>query len=302
MAAHLAGFFLGFQARKRGARLGRQGAPRSTPLRNIAPRSLFCPGPATSPAPPRPRRIRLGAATLRPRFPRPIRALLGWRIRRAAAAATSLPPLEHVAGAREPWRSLSGRQGWPAPLPFHPDGVGLVRIRRQALDASSGVFLPVRLRRVAGSTTEETAMRALRALAVATLMLPLASFPATGAAAADLGGRGRIARGEPAPSYSEESPFSWAGLYVGAHVGYGWSDIDWQEGRSSAATTARAGWPAARSATTCRRAASSMASRPTRPRPGSTAAMPAAGTTSIGSTPCAAGSASRAPTIAGCST
>jgi outer membrane immunogenic protein len=49
---------------------------------------------------------------------------------------------------------------------------------------------------------------------------------APGAAAADLGGRGRIAR----PLEDVPSPFSWAGLYVGVHAGYSWSDIEWQEG------------------------------------------------------------------------
>lgn len=46
--------------------------------------------------------------------------------------------------------------------------------------------------------------------------------------AADLGGgpRERIVR-EPVV---HERAFSWTGLYVGAHVGYGWSDIDWREG------------------------------------------------------------------------
>jgi outer membrane immunogenic protein len=51
------------------------------------------------------------------------------------------------------------------------------------------------------------------------------------AAAADLGGprRGSIkdTRVVDAPVVYER-PFSWSGLYIGAHVGYGWSDVDWQ--------------------------------------------------------------------------
>ncbi len=46
------------------------------------------------------------------------------------------------------------------------------------------------------------------------------------AQAADLGGAPRR------PVYAEpvthEPAFSWSGLYIGAHVGYGWSDADWQ--------------------------------------------------------------------------
>jgi len=50
------------------------------------------------------------------------------------------------------------------------------------------------------------------------------------AAAADLGGlpppRGSL---KDAPPAVYERPFSWSGLYIGGHVGYGWSDIDWQD-------------------------------------------------------------------------
>jgi outer membrane immunogenic protein len=74
-------------------------------------------------------------------------------------------------------------------------------------------------------------MRVIRAVAVAALLGPLAGLCAQGAAGADLGrDRGRLATIEPAPA---AAPFSWAGLYVGAHVGYGWSDIEWQEGAFS---------------------------------------------------------------------
>jgi outer membrane immunogenic protein len=74
-------------------------------------------------------------------------------------------------------------------------------------------------------------MRAVRALALAVAIvsapLLLAPLVVPGAAAADLGGRGKIA----SPSFEEmPSPFTWAGFYIGAHVGYGWSSIEWQDG------------------------------------------------------------------------
>ncbi|MFZ1106381.1 MAG: outer membrane protein [Hyphomicrobiaceae bacterium] len=74
-------------------------------------------------------------------------------------------------------------------------------------------------------------MRAVRAVALSfalasalPLLVPLA---VPGAAAADLGGRSKIAHSVPE---ALPSPLTWAGLYVGAHVGYGWSSIEWQEG------------------------------------------------------------------------
>jgi outer membrane immunogenic protein len=50
---------------------------------------------------------------------------------------------------------------------------------------------------------------------------------APAAVAADLGGakRGRISE-DPIPY---QAPFTWTGFYVGTHLGYGWSDVDWQE-------------------------------------------------------------------------
>ena len=66
-------------------------------------------------------------------------------------------------------------------------------------------------------------MKGLRALVVgvtASLMLAPAVW------AADLGPGPRRANSDPVPY---EAPFSWTGLYVGGHLGYGWSDIDWQE-------------------------------------------------------------------------
>ena len=62
-----------------------------------------------------------------------------------------------------------------------------------------------------------------------TMFLGLAALCvfAPAAAAADLGGakRGRVSE-DPVPY---QAPFSWTGFYVGAHLGYGWSDVDWQE-------------------------------------------------------------------------
>jgi outer membrane immunogenic protein len=71
-------------------------------------------------------------------------------------------------------------------------------------------------------------MRAVRALAVAIAIAPVSTLLAPAATAADLGSRSRIAH--PVPIEEVPSPFSWAGLYVGVHAGYGWSNIEWQEG------------------------------------------------------------------------
>ena len=63
---------------------------------------------------------------------------------------------------------------------------------------------------------------------VRTLLLPLAAcwVLASGAMSADLGGtrRGQVSQ-EPIPY---QAPFTWTGFYVGTHLGYGWSDINWQ--------------------------------------------------------------------------
>ena len=66
-------------------------------------------------------------------------------------------------------------------------------------------------------------MEGLRALVLgvaASLVLAPAAW------AADLGSGPRRANSDPLPY---DAPFSWTGLYVGAHLGYGWSDINWQE-------------------------------------------------------------------------
>jgi outer membrane immunogenic protein len=77
-------------------------------------------------------------------------------------------------------------------------------------------------------------MRASRAVALSFLAGALAPLLAQDAAAADLGGgRSRIASPAPAP-IPEAGPFFWTGFYAGLHAGYGWSDVDWQEGGFSA--------------------------------------------------------------------
>lgn len=66
-------------------------------------------------------------------------------------------------------------------------------------------------------------MKVLRAgvLGIAALLLTI-----EGATAADLGGAPR--RYSSVKDAPYVAPFTWSGLYVGAHVGYGWSDADWQ--------------------------------------------------------------------------
>jgi outer membrane immunogenic protein len=70
-------------------------------------------------------------------------------------------------------------------------------------------------------------MRAARALALVLALSPASTLLAPEARAADLGGSSKIAQSVPEVV---PSPFTWAGFYVGAHVGYGWSSIEWQEG------------------------------------------------------------------------
>jgi outer membrane immunogenic protein len=90
-------------------------------------------------------------------------------------------------------------------------------------------------------------MRAVRtvALSLALAVGFVASLLAPEASAADLGGkpgRGRIATIEPAPVPADVSPFTWTGLYVGAHAGYGWSDIDWQDATGFSGGHRGEGW------------------------------------------------------------
>jgi outer membrane immunogenic protein len=66
-------------------------------------------------------------------------------------------------------------------------------------------------------------MQSLRALA---LGAAVSSLFASSALAADLGSGPRRPISEPPPY---EVPFSWTGIYVGTHLGYAWSDIDWRE-------------------------------------------------------------------------
>lgn len=51
-------------------------------------------------------------------------------------------------------------------------------------------------------------------------------FISQSALAADLGGAPRRSIKDAPMAYAPA--YSWTGLYIGAHVGYGWSDLDWQ--------------------------------------------------------------------------
>jgi outer membrane immunogenic protein len=71
----------------------------------------------------------------------------------------------------------------------------------------------------------EVSMRALR---VALLAAAAAFAVVPSANAADLGGGPPRGGMKDAPYYAAPSVFSWTGFYIGAHLGYGWSDVDWQ--------------------------------------------------------------------------
>ena len=70
--------------------------------------------------------------------------------------------------------------------------------------------------------TMKTLRRLLLALAANLVALSAAT-------AADLGSGPRRKAPPPPPPAYEEAQFTWSGLYVGAHLGYGWSNVDWQE-------------------------------------------------------------------------
>ncbi len=97
----------------------------------------------------------------------------------------------------------------------------------------------------------------MKRLRVVFVSIAAAATVAQAAVAADLSGPSRRSIKD-GPITHAAAPFSWTGLYVGAHVGYGWSDIDSQATRplSPAATMATVGWPAVRSATIGNRAVS----------------------------------------------
>ena len=85
-------------------------------------------------------------------------------------------------------------------------------------------------------------MRGLHAVALALLVTPLVVPAATAADLGDKPGRRKVVKVEPVPEVPEVSPFSWTGLYVGAHIGYGWSDIDWREPPAFTASHDGSGW------------------------------------------------------------
>jgi outer membrane immunogenic protein len=70
----------------------------------------------------------------------------------------------------------------------------------------------------------EVTMKTLR-VAFLAVVAAIAAIPS--AIAADLGG-GPPRRGLKDAPYIAPSVFSWTGFYVGAHLGYGWSDVDWE--------------------------------------------------------------------------
>jgi outer membrane immunogenic protein len=59
------------------------------------------------------------------------------------------------------------------------------------------------------------------------------------ASAADLGGPPRRAVYEGPSTYGPA--FTWTGLYIGGHVGYGWSDADWQFEATPGISTSHSG-------------------------------------------------------------
>ena len=74
----------------------------------------------------------------------------------------------------------------------------------------------------------------MRLMRASLLGLVAGATLAQGALAADLGGGPRRSVKDEGLPYVV--PFTWTGLYIGAHVGYGWSDLDWQFELSPIAT------------------------------------------------------------------
>ena len=72
-------------------------------------------------------------------------------------------------------------------------------------------------------------MKALR-IALLSAVAALVVMPA--AQAADLGGA-PVRRSTKDAPHAPPSVFSWSGIYVGTHLGYGWSDVDWENVSSS---------------------------------------------------------------------
>jgi outer membrane immunogenic protein len=74
----------------------------------------------------------------------------------------------------------------------------------------------------------------------AVLAVVAGAFLSQAALAADLGGAPR--RGVKDEPYRAPAPrFSWTGLYIGTHVGYGWSDVDWQFDLAPGVSTSHSG-------------------------------------------------------------
>ena len=67
----------------------------------------------------------------------------------------------------------------------------------------------------------------MKPLRVALLAAAAAFAIIPSAIAADLGG-GPPRRSMKDVPYAAPSVFSWTGFYIGTHLGYGWSDVDWQ--------------------------------------------------------------------------
>jgi outer membrane immunogenic protein len=68
----------------------------------------------------------------------------------------------------------------------------------------------------------------------------LACLLAPAAWGADLGGAPRASVKDDTPPYAPG--FSWSGLYIGTHVGYAWSQADWQDAVSGPSNHSGSGW------------------------------------------------------------